>query len=184
VHVRGASGYPTVDGVFYLTSNPPNGIQVWGLVTGLIPGTTHGFHVHYFGDFTAMDASMAGTHYNPGNTSHGLPGQVQYHFGDFGNFFFALNNYGYIDHVTMPQLTYANMYQLIGRGLVVHINQDQGFASHDPTGLSGARIAMGVVGVTDVFPVSLLPGGNTGFMQTPSMLWTVIGAAILIAVRM
>ena len=51
------------------------GVRITGDIGGLQPGSSHGFHIHEKGDCSAVDASSAGGHFNPGVQPHGRSGQ-------------------------------------------------------------------------------------------------------------
>ncbi|MGN8554519.1 UNVERIFIED_CONTAM: superoxide dismutase family protein, partial [Microbacterium sp. SLM126] len=57
------------------------GVMVVVAVTGLPPGTTHGFHIHEKGDCSAPDAMSAGGHFNPGGKPHGQMSMADHHAG-------------------------------------------------------------------------------------------------------
>lgn len=132
-------GGPT--GTLLLTVDP-NGVKVTGQVTGLAPGSEHGFHIHEFGDLTATDGTSLGSHYNPMGVDHGLPSDNDEarHVGDFGNIKADDNGVAAIDKV-FPGVKLA---EVLGRGVVVHEKPDDG---GQPTGNAGGRIAFGVIGV-------------------------------------
>src|SRR5688572_26072093 len=59
-------------------------VEISGEVSGLTPGM-HGFHVHEFGDISALDGGSAGGHFNPTEMPHGGPDAPKRHVGDLGN---------------------------------------------------------------------------------------------------
>ncbi|EKD00480.1 copper/zinc superoxide dismutase [Trichosporon asahii var. asahii CBS 8904] len=61
------------------------GVHVTGTITGLEPLSTHGFHVHEFGDISGEGCLATGGHYNPFNQTHGAPEDKVRHAGDLGN---------------------------------------------------------------------------------------------------
>jgi Cu/Zn superoxide dismutase len=40
-------------------------VEIIADIEGLDPNSTHGFHIHEFGDCSALDCKSAGSHYNP-----------------------------------------------------------------------------------------------------------------------
>ena len=50
-----------------------DGVKVEAHIRGLEPNSTHGFHVHQYGDARSSDATSAGGHYNPEGHEHNLP---------------------------------------------------------------------------------------------------------------
>lgn len=130
-------------GVIHFTE--ANGqVQVVADIEGLEPGSTHGIHVHEFGDCSAADGASAGGHYNPEGHEHGLPAQAARHAGDLGNL--TADDAGKVHYeITVDNLTIAGMKNpIVGRGVIVHAKPDTGA---QPTGDAGARIACGVVGI-------------------------------------
>ena len=57
-------------------------VKVSGSISGLKPGTEHGFHVHEKGDCSSGDGLSAGGHFNPGGKPHGHHGMGEHHTGD------------------------------------------------------------------------------------------------------
>jgi Cu-Zn family superoxide dismutase len=120
-------------------------VRVSGVKAGL-----HGLHIHELGDLTRGCAS-AGGHFNPGNNSHGGPGDVVRHTGDLGNVLGDVA--GEVDVVLQDaviSLDPASVDYIIGRSVVLHADEDDlgrgGHADSLSTGHAGARIACGVIG--------------------------------------
>ncbi|HUO79990.1 MAG TPA: superoxide dismutase family protein [Steroidobacteraceae bacterium] len=112
-------------------------------LSGLAPGSEHGFHIHDKGDCSAADASSAGGHYNPAGSVHGRAGIPPHHAGDLpsliadsrGN----VNADVLVDGVTLaPGPT-----SIVGRSFVVHRDRDD--YTTQPAGNSGPRIACGII---------------------------------------
>jgi Cu-Zn family superoxide dismutase len=118
-------------------------------ISGLIPNSAHGFHVHQAGDLSDKCKSMC-AHFNPYEKTHGCPGMKQRHVGDLGN---LLTNskgeakYSFFDDHIKLRGTKAN---IIGRGLIIHEDKDDcgqgGDAESLKTGNAGKRIACAVIG--------------------------------------
>ena len=125
----------------------PDGVHVHGTVTGLPPNSTHGFHIHQFGDASSDDGTAAGGHYNPDNHPHGDPADGPHHAGDLGNITADASGKATVD-VTVKGVSIAGMNDpLIGRGVVLHASPDD--LKTQPTGNAGARVAVGVIGVAE-----------------------------------
>ncbi len=60
-----ASGTNVTGQLFLETAN--GGVRVYGYVDGLAAGSSHGFHIHQYGDITNSTGANAGGHYNPNN---------------------------------------------------------------------------------------------------------------------
>jgi Cu-Zn family superoxide dismutase len=126
-----------------------NCIQVNLNITGLIPKSKHGFHVHEAGDLTDKCTSMC-AHFNPYGSNHGCPGIKERHVGDLGNIFTNSKGeakYTFHDDVIKLRGTKCN---IIGRGLIIHEDEDDcgkgGNAESLKTGNAGKRIACAVIG--------------------------------------
>lgn len=121
-------------------------VEVTAKVEGLTPGSQHGFHVHQYGDITAEDGTATGGHFNPDDHDHALPESETRHAGDFGNL--EANEEGVadfklvVDNITLTKGKTA----VVGRGVIVHANKDDG---GQPTGNAGPRIAQGVIGIAN-----------------------------------
>ena len=120
-----------------------DGVQVHAEITGLTPGK-HGFHVHEFGDCSAVDASSAGAHFNPTNQPHAGPDTGARHEGDMGNIEADASGGAKLDYVDRQISLTTDAKSVIGRSVVVHAKPDD--LKTQPSGDSGARIACGVIG--------------------------------------
>jgi len=120
------------------------GVRVVAIFAGLTPGE-HGFHVHEKGDCSAPDGTSAGGHFNPEGHDHGLPEQATRHAGDLGNLVADAEGNASLDHV-FTGLTLRGETAIIGRGLIVHADKDDG---GQPTGNAGARVACGVIDASE-----------------------------------
>jgi superoxide dismutase, Cu-Zn family len=119
-------------------------VHVVGDVVGLEPGSTHGFHIHEFGDCSAPDASTAGDHFAPKGNAHGAPDAAAHHAGDLGNIKADASGNARIDvRVAGPTVARGDT-TILGRAVVLHEKADD--LKTQPSGNSGARIACGVIG--------------------------------------
>ena len=132
-----------VEGVV-LFSNTEDGVRVGANVQGLGPMSSHGFHIHEFGDCSAPDGTSAGGHFNPGGQPHGAPEAEQRHVGDLGNL--VSNGAGVAQtNVVDPVLSFTGVNSILGRAVVIHAGADD--LESQPTGAAGPRLACGVIGV-------------------------------------
>ncbi|WP_454764719.1 superoxide dismutase family protein [Cupriavidus campinensis] len=119
------------------------GVMVVVAVTGLPPGTSHGFHVHEKGDCSAPDAMSAGGHFNPTGKPHGQMTMADHHAGDMNNLTADASGNARVQFL-MPDVTVApGPNSVVGRAVVIHKDPDD--YRTQPTGNSGGRIACGVV---------------------------------------
>ena len=123
------------------------GMQIVVDVQGLTPGK-HGFHIHQYGDCSAMDATSAGGHFNPNDKPHGGPESEEHHVGDLGNIEADENGSAslvkiYID----PSLSLNGTDTIIGRAVIIHSEEDD--LTSQPTGNAGSRVACGVIGIAE-----------------------------------
>lgn len=124
----------------------PDGVHVVADLKGLSPNSTHGFHIHEFGDATAADGSSAGGHYNPDHHDHALPAESVRHAGDLGNVKADAKGNATVDLVVHNITLNGQDAPIIGRGVIVHAKPDDG---GQPTGNAGARIGIGVIGIAN-----------------------------------
>lgn len=119
-------------------------VTVDAQVSGLKPDSEHGFHIHEFGDVSSPDGTSAGGHFNPEKHDHALPTTETRHAGDFGNLKADADGNAVLN-ITVDNITLIDDdTAIIGRGVIVHADPDDG---SQPTGNAGPRVAMGVIGV-------------------------------------
>ena len=134
-----------------------DGLLVEAEVTGLTPNAKHGFHVHQWGDISDAETGKAtGGHYNPGEVDHGVPGDGHEHgdttvhmtgghAGDFGNLEADETGKATFSK-TFENISLTGNNAVLGRGIIVHLKEDDG---GQPTGNAGARVAQGVIGIAN-----------------------------------
>lgn len=121
-------------------------LEIQGKLKGLQANSTHGFHVHQFGDISAEDGTSAGGHYNPGDDPHGSPDnhQAGHHAGDLGNI--QANAEGIAEFSkTVDFISLRGDRSIVGRAIVVHSGRDD--LKSQPSGDAGARIGLGTIGL-------------------------------------
>lgn len=120
------------------------GLHVHAHVEGLTPGD-HGFHIHEWGDVRSEDGKAAGGHFNPAGRKHGAPAAEEHHAGDLGNLVADAKGVAELD-LDLPGAAILGTAEAIaGRGVVVHAGADD--LATQPTGNSGGRLAVGVIGL-------------------------------------
>jgi superoxide dismutase, Cu-Zn family len=133
----------TVAGALELTLSD-GAVVMTGLVSGLKPGSRHGFHIHEKGDCSSPDFKSAGEHFNPTSQAHGDPASPPHHLGDVPNL--LADDMGKapvnarLEGVTLGD---GGPIDLVGRAVVVHDDEDD--YKTQPAGNSGDRIACGVI---------------------------------------
>jgi hypothetical protein len=131
----------------HIYSQDADGVTITARIAGLAFNTTHGFHIHQFGDLSSLDGLSLGSHYNPYNYSHNLPPQ-QRQYGDLGNICTfspaGIAYYNYFDNV----IRVNQSINIIGRGVVIHAIRDDGSTNYGP------RIGMCVIGIANVLYTS------------------------------
>jgi len=121
----GSTVTQTIQGVLQLTAiSGSSGLRIKGMLTGLEPGKTGGWHVH--SGFTCSDAALVGGHYYDGlATDSWIP--TRYLADDNG---VAMIDEPMPEFATQPGATRS----VVGRVVVVHLS-----------GAGGARAACGVI---------------------------------------
>lgn len=133
-NVAGSLDLVTSDGAVVMT----------GIVSGLKPGSRHGFHIHEKGDCSSPDFKSAGDHFNPTSQPHGDPAAPPHHLGDLANL--EADDMGKAQvNARMQGVTLGDggPDDLVGRAVVVHADTDD--YKTQPSGNSGDRIACGVI---------------------------------------
>ena len=123
---KGSVTFKVVDGKVHVT----------GQISGLKPGSEHGFHIHEKADCTAPDGSSAGGHFNPSAMPHGPQGGAR-HAGDMPNL--RADAQGRVDTTLMVGGVTAGggaANDIVGRSLLV--------LGATPGAIS-ARVACGVI---------------------------------------
>lgn len=120
-----------------------NGIKVVADIEGLKPGE-HGFHIHEYGDCSALNATSAGGHFNPDGVKHGGRMDKVRHVGDMGNITADANGKAHFEW-TDNLLSFWGPHSIIGRGLIVHAGKDD--LHSQPSGNAGPRAGCGVIGI-------------------------------------
>ncbi|MBI2312251.1 MAG: superoxide dismutase family protein [Betaproteobacteria bacterium] len=114
-------------------------------VRGLAPGL-HGFHIHEKGDCGSGDGMSAGGHFNPHKKPHGGASGAERHAGGLGNLNADASGVARLE-IEVEGLTLGSGEGNIGgRGMIVHAAPDD--FKTQPTGNSGARVACGVIVMT------------------------------------
>lgn len=140
---------PTKDsnaaGTATFSSAGKDGVRIKIEVSGLKPGSEHGWHVHEKGDCSAPDATSAGGHFSLQGQQHGPQEGDKYHAGDLGNL--KADAQGKASKTLLvpdSKLTLASgPASVVGKAVIVHGGPDD--LKSQPSGNSGPRIACGVV---------------------------------------
>jgi len=118
-------------------------IHLRATVTGLEPGSEHGFHIHDKGDCSAPDAASAGGHFNPGGSAHGRFGDAVHHGGDLPSLRADAKGVARAD-VDLSALQWEGAQGIKGRAIIVHGKPDD--FTTQPSGNAGPRVACAVIG--------------------------------------
>jgi Cu/Zn superoxide dismutase len=129
----------TIIGTAHLVETA-DGVLVHVEVTaGIAPGL-HGTHIHETGTCTPPDFTLAGGHFNPTGVMH------PNHAGDLGNLLVADDMTGDLflltDAITLGEGG-NSLFDADGSAIVIHAGEDDMMS--DPSGMSGARVACGVI---------------------------------------
>ena len=124
-----------------------DGVHFIGEIGGLGPNATHAIHIHEKGDCSAVDASSAGGHFNPSASPHGKVGGGAPHGGDMNNIVSNADGVAQVDvHASGVTLGGGAANDVAGKAVVVHAAPDD--YTSQPAGNAGARVACGVIKVT------------------------------------
>lgn len=119
-------------------------VKVTGWLKGLEPNSTHGFHIHQFGDLSKDDGTSAGGHFNPHDKPHAGPGDKEHHAGDLGNVTADANGEVKLDFEADWLQVCHGPHAVLGRAVVLHAGADD--LKSQPSGDAGSRIGIGVIG--------------------------------------
>jgi Cu-Zn family superoxide dismutase len=118
-------------------------------IEGLSKNSTHGFHVHTYGDMSEKCTSMC-SHFNPFGKKHGGPDSKERHVGDLGNIVSDTNGCAKMQLIDRHIKLHGIKSNIIGRGLIIQADPDDLGLGNQPdsltTGHAGARIACAVIG--------------------------------------
>ena len=120
-----------------------NGLLVSGTVSGLGRGA-HGVHIHSVGKCESPFIS-AGGHFNPDRKNHGFKNREGPHRGDLPNIDMPAAGTLKFEFL-MPGVTVISTNPLVGgdgSSIVFHTSGDDHIS--DPEGMSGSRLACGVI---------------------------------------
>jgi superoxide dismutase, Cu-Zn family len=120
-----------------------HGVAVTADLAGLSPGK-HGFHIHELGDASSKDGSAAGGHFNPSGAPHGGHESPKHHSGDLGNIEAGADGNARLE-LTVEGISITGGDGIVGRSVVVHEKADD--LTTQPSGNSGARIGVGIIGL-------------------------------------
>lgn len=124
-----------------------DGVHLRGEIGGLGVNATHAIHIHEKGDCSAADASSAGAHFNPSASPHGRVGSGAHHGGDMDNIVSNADGVAMVDvHASGVTLGGGAANDVAGKAVVVHAAPDD--YTSQPAGNAGARVACGVINVT------------------------------------
>jgi Cu-Zn family superoxide dismutase len=120
-----------------------HGVRLSGEVSGLPPGSEHGFHIHEKGD-CGDNAMAAGGHFNPAGGTHGKFEQAGSHAGELPSLVADGTGVARFNvEVHSISLTDGATNNVIGRALVVHRDPDD--FKTQPAGNSGPRTACAII---------------------------------------
>jgi Cu-Zn family superoxide dismutase len=135
--------------VIFSQRSPDKPVKVEYIITNLSPETTHGFHIHTFGNLYSTDCKDCGGHWNPDNKKHGSLRSRESHAGDLGNIVSNKDGVSY-NLFTTSKITLFGVNSIIGRSVVVHSREDDlGKGGNDEsliTGNAGSRLDCAVIG--------------------------------------
>eukprot|EP00004_Rigifila_ramosa_P025934 TRINITY_DN787_c1_g1_i1.p1 TRINITY_DN787_c1_g1~~TRINITY_DN787_c1_g1_i1.p1 ORF type:complete len:370 (+),score=66.42 TRINITY_DN787_c1_g1_i1:29-1111(+) len=118
----------TISGIVLFGRVNNNQTWIYAELTGFRSNSEHGFHIFEFGDIRSPDGSMTGSHFNPYNTSHGIPGNGErIHVGDLGNVVARQDGRVFLNQVFSLSLFSTD--KVIGRSLVISEKKRRRFAT-------------------------------------------------------
>ena len=131
-------------GVVRFTQEGADAVKIVAVIEGLKPNSKHGFHIHQFGDCSALNGKSAGGHYNPAGHAHGRSSDPKHHAGDLGNLQADASGKARYEEMILGINIAGGKNPILGRGVIIHAKPDD---FGQPTGNAGSRIGCGVIGV-------------------------------------
>jgi Cu-Zn family superoxide dismutase len=122
--------------------------MVVDVTRGLPPGT-YAIHIHQVGRCDVPGFETAGAHWNPKSREHGTLNRRGPHAGDIPNIIIPTSSQGHQHLLKGARIGTGRtpMLDADGAAIVIHALPDD--YRTDPSGSSGARIACGVIELTD-----------------------------------
>lgn len=128
-------------------------VRVHVELEGFDPNTSHGFHVHKYGDISNGCESMC-EHFNPYGMTHGDRTDTIRHVGDLGNLHADENGKVQLEFEDSVIKLRGEKANIIGRGLIIHADPDDcgrgegdNYEQSKKTGNSGKRIGCAIIGI-------------------------------------
>jgi len=131
----------TANGIVVFEQLENGTVVVRARIEDLAPNSTHGFHIHQFGDIRSPTST--GAHWNPFNQTHSIPPALPSHLGDMGNVYYYEDGVAYYLHSFDSFQLMGVVRNPIGHAVALHASVDD---CSDPAGNSGPRIAQCVIG--------------------------------------
>lgn len=127
------------------TSVAGPGLHMQARVSGL-PGDAHGFHVHLLGDCRGQTGKRAGTHFNFSGPSRNPSEDIDRITGNLGILETGKDGKAQLE-ADIDDARLHGPYSILGRSIIVHARPND--PAQPPIGAAGARIACGVIGLTE-----------------------------------
>ena len=131
-----------VSGILVFTQTS-EGIRVQAEVSGLGNNTSHGYHIHLYGDCRASDGTSAGTHFNFEGSSTNPPADIDRITGNLGDLNANQNGEATADAI-ISKAVFNGPKSIVGKAVIVHAKPND--PSQPPIGAAGSRLACGVIG--------------------------------------
>ncbi len=121
------------------------GLRMRARFTGL-PEGLHAFHVHLLGDCRGESGKRAGTHFNFAGPSRQPPSDIDRITGDLGELDANAEGEATLE-AEIERARLQGPFSILGRSIIVHARGND--PEQPPIGAAGARLACGVIGLTE-----------------------------------